>query len=453
MPITFSQPEPGPQYPAIQQGMGALQQQQIQQKQAQPFQLQQQAAQLQAQLAQQHARLQQQLSQTQLTQTEQMQLQRMQNAIGAVNANDNLSDEEKKDAIMQLQTHISPLQQRHTAAQTQALQLQQHQAQQAAQFNQGILDQNRVAQAGSLGQVNRAIVAGDPFAGVPTSPPGPSAAGPPQPGGQQQMQEAGPTDTGLMMVRGMPSWRAHPDDHWTPVQMNRDGHLEVMPGFHPPQRPPQNPRDSEGLSVADRRALTRESIKEVEDEVKDWRKRHHDWQRMDAATRGEEPERPDWFRVPTPISNEMRGQHESGLVDQEIQRRIQRNLRFMGHGHEAGQQGIAPNPEAVQEHAERQQGPPPAPRPIDFGRLTQPQRQVLTGFATFRTALDRSPLEGQHRQAFRQMIDQAQEIYYRNGDVDAMPPAERQLFQQLIGQLATIPKRQDHSRWFGGTGI
>lgn len=146
MPITFQPADPGPQMPGIAQGMGALQQQEQQQKQLQPFLLQQQHAQLQAQL-----------SQTQLTQTEQMNLQRMQNAIGAVNANDNLSDEEKHDAIMQLQTHISPLQMRAAAAAQQHTQLQNQQMQQHLAQQDSLQNQQRQFLTGGAIQALRPI--------------------------------------------------------------------------------------------------------------------------------------------------------------------------------------------------------------------------------------------------------------------------------------------------------
>ncbi len=81
------------------------QSQQVSQRDAFHAQVQQQQMQEQAQL---HAWLNQQ----QLSQAESMKLQRMQNAVGEVMADPNLSDEEKTNLAMQLKTGIDPLRQR-----------------------------------------------------------------------------------------------------------------------------------------------------------------------------------------------------------------------------------------------------------------------------------------------------------------------------------------------------
>lgn len=60
------------------------------------------------------ATLQQQLAQSELSQQENMRLQRMRNAVGEVSADPTLTDDEKSNLILQLKTGIDPLQQRLT---------------------------------------------------------------------------------------------------------------------------------------------------------------------------------------------------------------------------------------------------------------------------------------------------------------------------------------------------
>ncbi len=91
------------------------------------FQAQQQQA-MQQQAAQMHAWLQGQ----ELSQAESMRLQRMQNAVGEVQADPNLSDEEKTNLAMQLKTGIDPLRQR---VEMQKAKLEQQQVEQAMHAN------------------------------------------------------------------------------------------------------------------------------------------------------------------------------------------------------------------------------------------------------------------------------------------------------------------------------
>lgn len=85
--------------------------------------------------------LQHSLATTMLTFKEQQRMSQLQNAVGAVNDNPDLSDEEKHNLITQIQTKINPLQQRHAAAQMQLLEtqkqkMQQQSAQQETMFNE-----------------------------------------------------------------------------------------------------------------------------------------------------------------------------------------------------------------------------------------------------------------------------------------------------------------------------
>lgn len=100
-----------------------------------------QGAQQQAGLQAQHFDLQAQFNQIQLTQSEQMRMQRLRNGIDAVKNHPGLSPDEKQNLIMQMQTGLNPLEQRqqqanilHTQIQTQG-QAQQNE-QQATLFNQ-----------------------------------------------------------------------------------------------------------------------------------------------------------------------------------------------------------------------------------------------------------------------------------------------------------------------------
>jgi hypothetical protein len=72
---------------------------------------------------QQRASLDAQLSQEQLTQQETMRLARLNNAVGDVTSDPTLSDEEKRDLVMQLKTNKSPLEQRQQAAKLKSQQL------------------------------------------------------------------------------------------------------------------------------------------------------------------------------------------------------------------------------------------------------------------------------------------------------------------------------------------
>lgn len=113
-----------------------------------------QGAQQQAGLQAQHFDLQAQFNQIQLTQSEQMRMQRLRNGIDAVKNHPGLSPDEKQNLIMQMQTGLNPLEQRqqqanilHTQIQTQGM-FQQNE-QQGVLFAQR---QNRIAQ-GAAGNI------------------------------------------------------------------------------------------------------------------------------------------------------------------------------------------------------------------------------------------------------------------------------------------------------------
>jgi hypothetical protein len=84
---------------------------------------QQSAQNAQSRNNQQRASLDAQLSQEQLTQQETMRLARLNNAVGDVTSDPTLSDEEKRDLVMQLKTNKSPLEQRQQAAKLKSQQL------------------------------------------------------------------------------------------------------------------------------------------------------------------------------------------------------------------------------------------------------------------------------------------------------------------------------------------
>ena len=115
-------------------------------------QQQMQANQIAADSAQQRAQLDAHLiiQQSDLSQKEAMRLQQMKQAIADVNTSDSLSPSEKADYITQLQTGISPLEQRAAATKVKQQQLQNQQMMQQAHVMAGLTSANEATRAASF---------------------------------------------------------------------------------------------------------------------------------------------------------------------------------------------------------------------------------------------------------------------------------------------------------------
>lgn len=109
----------------------------------------------------QHAQLQDQLSANQLTRGEQMRLQRLQEARGVIQqqlASGNLTQDEANDALMQIQTGISPLQQRQQAFQRQVQQWQFRRMQTEAGYQDSLHQARMRHMNGTLGDSTSAFI-------------------------------------------------------------------------------------------------------------------------------------------------------------------------------------------------------------------------------------------------------------------------------------------------------